>query len=181
MLKKIIFILVGVASAIGLSSYVRAQTDETPVKAQKAVEWEKVNQSSVVPNLLVGQANELTWKTLSDVTFKQIYVKELDSYFWKPTFGAAIKAYEGKEVFISGYVIPVDYDDNFYVVSRYPYANCYFCGGGGPESVADLRFKSTHRQYKTDERLTFKGKLKLNSDDIYQMNYILIDAAEYLP
>ncbi len=73
MLKKIIFILVGVAAAIGLSSYVRAQTDDTPVKAQKAVEWEKVNQSSVVPNLLVGQANELTWKTLSDVTFKQYH------------------------------------------------------------------------------------------------------------
>lgn len=181
MIKKIIFVGLGITAAFGLSSYVRAKTDHSPAKAQKMVDWERVQQSSLTPVLMDDALNEITWKTLSDVTFKQIYVKELDSYFWKPTFGAAVKAYEGKEVYITGYVIPVDYDDNFYVVSRYPYANCYFCGGGGPESVADLRFKSSHRQYKTDERLTFKGKLKLNSDDIYQMNYILVDAAEYIP
>jgi hypothetical protein len=29
--------------------------------------------------------------------------------------------------------------------------------------------------------LTFKGKLRLNADDIYQMNYILDGAMEYVP
>jgi hypothetical protein len=115
---------------------------------------------------------ELTWKALTDVQFKEVYVPELDAYYWKPTFGASVKAIEGKEVFITGYVIPVDVDDNFYVVSRYPYANCFFCGGGGPESVVDIQFAGKNRQYKTDERLTFKGKFKLNADDIYQMNYL---------
>lgn len=129
----------------------------------------------------IGGPVELTWKTLTDVEFKDIYVKELDAYYWKPTFGASIKSLEGKEVFITGYVIPVDYDANFYVVSRYPYANCFFCGGGGPESVVDLRFTAKHRAYKTDERLTFKGKLKLNGDDVYQMNYILEGAIEFKP
>jgi len=124
---------------------------------------------------------ELTWKTLSDVQYKDIYVQELDAYYWKPTFGASVKALEGKDVFISGYMIPVDYDENFYVISRYPYANCFFCGGGGPESVVDLRIGDKHRVYKTDERLTFKGKLKLNADNIYEMNYILLGAGEYTP
>jgi hypothetical protein len=124
---------------------------------------------------------ELTWKTLTDVTFKQIYMKQQDAYFWKPTFGPSVKTLEGQEVFISGYVIPVDYDDNYYVVSRYPFANCYFCGGGGPESVMELRFKGKNASYKTDDRKTFKGKLKLNADNIYEMNYILVDAAEYQP
>ena len=124
---------------------------------------------------------ELTWATLSDVQFKDVYVKELDAYYWKPTFGPKILAVQGKEVYVTGYVIPVDYDANFYVVSKYPYANCFFCGGGGPESVVDLRFAGKNRTYKTDERLTFKGKLKLNTDDVYQMNYILEGAVEYLP
>lgn len=124
---------------------------------------------------------ELTWKMLTDVQFKDVYVAELDSYYWKPTFGPAVKAMEGKEVFITGYMIPVDYDENFYVISRYPYANCFFCGGGGPESVVDLRLSGKHRVYKTDERLTFKGKLKLNADNIYEMNYILLNAVEYTP
>jgi hypothetical protein len=108
-------------------------------------------------------------------------MKDVDMYYWRPTFGAGVKALEGREVFITGYVIPVDLDENFYVISRYPYANCFFCGGGGPESVVDLRFASKNRVYKTDERLTFKGKLKLNADDIYQLNYILDTAVEYKP
>lgn len=121
---------------------------------------------------------ELTWRTLSDVEFKDVYIEELDAYYWKPTFGPSVKAAEGKEVFITGYVIPVDYDADFYVLSRYPFANCYFCGGAGPESVVDLRFPAKTRAYKTDERLTFKGKLRLNADDVYQMNYILEGAVE---
>lgn len=124
---------------------------------------------------------ELTWKALTDVQFKEVYIPELDAYYWKPAFGASVKAIEGKEVFITGYVIPVDVDDNFYVVSRYPYANCFFCGGGGPVILVDIQFAGKNRQYKTDERLTFKGKFKLNADDIYQMNYILTGAVEYTP
>ena len=37
------------------------------------------------------------------------------------------------------------------------------------------------REYVTDERLTFAGTLKLNADDIYQMNYIIKEAHEYTP
>jgi hypothetical protein len=125
------------------------------------------------------QPEELSWRTLSDVEFKDVYIEELDAYYWKPTFGEAVTAVEGKEVFITGYIIPVDYDEDFYVLSRYPYANCFFCGGAGPESVVDLRFKSKTRKYKTDERLTFTGKLELNADDVYQMNYILQEAIEF--
>ena len=78
--------------------------------------------------------------------------------------------------------IPVDVDEDFYVLSRYPFANCFFCGGAGPESVIDLRFPGkSERAYQTDERLTFRGKLRLNADDVYQMNYILDGAIEYTP
>jgi hypothetical protein len=126
-----------------------------------------------------GKAVELSWRTLTNVEFKDVYIEELDAYYWKPTFGDTVRSFEGKDVFITGYVIPVDYDADFYVLSRYPFANCYFCGGAGPESVIDLRFKTKSRKYVTDERLTFTGKLQLNADDVYQMNYILDGAVEY--
>lgn len=124
---------------------------------------------------------ELSWRTLTDVDFKDVYIDELDAYYWKPTFGPSVKALEGKEVYITGYVIPVDYDEDFYVLSRYPFANCFFCGGAGPESVVDLRFKAKTRRYETDERLTFKGTFALNANDVYQMNYILEGAEEFKP
>ncbi len=133
------------------------------------------------PVYSANEADELTWRTLTDVEFKDVYVEELDAYYWKPTFGKTVKELEGKEVYITGYIIPVDYDEDFYVLSRYPFANCFFCGGAGPESVVDLRFKSKTRKYETDERLTFKGTFALNADDVYQMNYILEGAEEYKP
>lgn len=124
---------------------------------------------------------ELTWRTLTDVDFKDVYIDELDAYYWKPEFGPSVKALEGRDVYLTGYMIPVDYDEDFYVLSRYPFANCFFCGGAGPESVVDLRFKGKTRRYETDERLTFKGRFALNANDVYQMNYILEGAEEYKP
>ena len=125
---------------------------------------------------------KLTWEDLTDVEFKDVYVEELDAYYWKPIFGPSVQILEGKKFYITGYVIPVDIDEDFYVLSRYPFANCFFCGGAGPETVVDLQFKGhSPREYATDERLTFAGELKLNSDDVYQMNYIIVGAAEYTP
>ena len=126
--------------------------------------------------------SELTWQALSDVEFKDVYLEELDAYYWLPTFGPQVMAAEGKEFFITGYMIPVDVDEDFYVLSRYPFANCFFCGGAGPESVIDLRFPGkSERAYQTDDRLSFRGTLRLNADDVYQMNYILEGAVEYTP
>jgi len=157
-----------------------------PTKKVQAKKYHRVELGAIPGTLapLVSDAMgpiEVTWKMLADVTYKDMYVKELDAYYWKPTFGASVQSLSNKEIFITGYLIPVDYDAGFYVVSKFPYANCFFCGGGGPESVVDLRFAGKHRNYKTDERLTFKGKLKLNADDVYQMNYILEGAVEYMP
>ena len=97
--------------------------------------------------------SELTWQTLSDVEFTDVYLEELDAYYWMPAFGPQVMAAEGKEFFITGYMIPVDVDEDFYVLSRYPFANCFFCGGAGPESVIDLRFPGkSERAYQTDDR-----------------------------
>jgi len=182
MLKKLFFIALGVGLAFGTYGFIhQKRADQLPARAKAAIDWTYGKKLMLTPHFVDGQIVELTWHTLTDVTFKEMYVADLDMYYWKPSFGPGVKALEGKEVFITGYVIPVDYDENFYVVSRYPYANCYFCGGGGPESVVDLRFSGKNRTYKTDERLTFKGRLKLNATDIYQMNYILDGATEYVP
>jgi len=95
-----------------------------------------------------------------------------------PTFGPSVQKLKNQQVAITGYILPVDLDANLYVLSAFPFSACFFCGGAGPETVMTLNFKKKDgRKYKTDERLTFVGTLKLNADDIYQMNYIL-DGAE---
>ena len=153
-----------------------ASLDPQPVTAPEALE------ASAVVATAGEDLSELTWQALSDVEFKDVYLEELDAYYWMPTFGPQVMAAEGKEFFITGYMIPVDVDEDFYVLSRYPFANCFFCGGAGPESVIDLRFPGkSERAYQTDDRLSFRGTLRLNADDVYQMNYILEGAVEYTP
>lgn len=174
-------------SALDLSSYCHP-TEEgeraaTAVKAAGMLPDLRLSDSEAVPADGAAAAyTEMTWRMLEDVEFKDVYVEELDAYYWKPTFGDIVNGLEGQEVHITGYMIPVDLDEDFYVLSRYPFANCFFCGGAGPESVIDLRFDGkSPRVYQTDERLTFAGKFRLNADDVYQMNYILDGAVEYTP
>jgi hypothetical protein len=92
-----------------------------------------------------------------------------------PTFGATVKKIENKPVFIKGYMVPIDPESNQYVLSAFPYSMCFFCGGAGPESVMGLKLKKNQR-FKTDEIHTFKGKLMLNSTDLFELNYILTEA-----
>lgn len=120
---------------------------------------------------------KLTWEILRDVTFKKKWYAEESIYMLHPTFGASVQKLKDQQVTITGYILPVDLDANLYVLSAFPFSACFFCGGAGPETVMTLNFKKNARKFKTDERLTLTGTLKLNADDIYQMNYIL-DKAE---
>ncbi|MCE7042939.1 DUF3299 domain-containing protein [Dyadobacter sp. CY312] len=120
---------------------------------------------------------KVTWETLRDVTFKKKWYAAESIYMLHPTFGPSVQKLKNQQVTITGYILPVDLDANLYVLSAFPFSACFFCGGAGPETVMTLNFKKNGRKFKTDERLTLTGTLKLNADDIYQMNYIL-DGAE---
>jgi outer membrane murein-binding lipoprotein Lpp len=122
----------------------------------------------------------LTWKMLTDVVFTDEYSEEVQAYVPYPTFGAQLQAIEGREVLIEGYIIPLEEtgDETILVLSAQPYSSCFFCGGAGPESVMDIKLRPDEkRKFTTDDRMTFRGKLRLNDDDLYYLNYILEDAA----
>ncbi|WP_461129625.1 DUF3299 domain-containing protein [Spirosoma aerophilum] len=124
----------------------------------------------------VAEPVKLSWEVLRDVTFKKKWYAEESVYMLYPTFGQGIQKLNGKVVDLTGYVLPVDLESNIYVLSAFPYSACFFCGGAGPESVVSLKFKKSDKKFKTDERRTFRGTLKLNADNIYELNYILADA-----
>lgn len=118
----------------------------------------------------------INWKRLTDVRFTRKLNKELSMYFLYPTFGPSVNALRGKEISIRGYMIPVDENDNIYVISAKPMAACFFCGGAGPESIIELQFRKKKQRFRTDEVLTVRGKLALNADNVDHLNYILKDA-----
>lgn len=122
---------------------------------------------------------KITWETLADVRFTDKYSEEVDAYYYYPHFGSSIKALEGKEVYLKGYMLVIEPKKGIYILSSNPYAACFFCGNGGPESIVELKLKPDHPRFKMDQVVTIKGKLELNQNDFYHCNYILGEAEVY--
>ncbi|MEM6345428.1 MAG: DUF3299 domain-containing protein [Bacteroidota bacterium] len=119
---------------------------------------------------------QINWGDLADVKFEPRYFEQAKDSLLFPTFGPAVKVFEGEKVAISGFVIPVTYDR--YVLSAYPFSQCFFCGNAGPESVMELKIADLENVlFHTDEFRTFVGDFKLNDSNIDQLNYILDGAS----
>ncbi|MBK9510654.1 MAG: DUF3299 domain-containing protein [Cytophagaceae bacterium] len=116
---------------------------------------------------------KITWESLRDVTFKKKWNAKENMFILEPSFGPKVAALKGKTVSLTGYMIPVDVDANYYVLSANPFASCFFCGQAGPESVVSVKFKSNSKRFNTDDRVTISGIFVLNTEDINELNYIL--------
>lgn len=121
----------------------------------------------------------LNWVQLSDMTMEYKYNDEFGFDIPYPVFGDEIKSLDGKEVTLEGFVLLIETEDEEIVIlSKYPYSQCFFCGGAGPESVVDVLLKENKKEHglRMDQRVTFKGTLKLNIDDLDHLNYIFENA-----
>jgi hypothetical protein len=123
-----------------------------------------------------SQHRKIDWELLAKVEWSEKYSKEHDEMFYYPKFGKEVLAVNGQPVQIKGYVIPVDVETGYFVLSANPFASCFFCGQAGPESILELQMKAGGKKFKTDDVVTFKGTLRLNYEDLMHCNYILEEA-----
>jgi hypothetical protein len=88
-------------------------------------------------------------------------------------FSKEVTAYQGKEVKIKGYIVPIDGYKNHkeFILSAYPYNMCFFCGQAGPETVLEVVAKDAIKY--TAEAIIIKGTLKLNDSDVNALMYSL--------
>ncbi len=117
----------------------------------------------------------VSWSTLMDLKFKDVYMESTGGYVYIPLFNEKHKPLDGREIEITGYIIPIDVESDTYVLSAFPFSACFFCGGAGPESVMAIYFQSPPRRLKTDERLTLTGVFELNDSDVDELIYVLKD------
>ena len=108
----------------------------------------------------------VSWDTFSQVTMERAYDPNLgfEVNTTPPIYSTTILALDGQKVRVKGYVIPVDIDLNLYMLSANPFANCFFCGNAGPETVVELFPGERFRRFNTDEVVTFVGTLNINKD-----------------
>ncbi|OEK04010.1 hypothetical protein [Roseivirga misakiensis] len=124
--------------------------------------------------LVINQKPE-GWEIFEKVTFKPRYFKEVDANFDVPTFNKELIDLEDTEITLSGFYIPLELDSVF-MLSALPYSSCFFCGGAGPETVAEIRMAEIPKRIVIDQFVKVSGTLKLNSTNIDFMNFILEDA-----
>ena len=115
---------------------------------------------------LIGFAQErLSWNTFERLNFEEVYEPTTASWVQVPVWTEELKQWDGKLVKITGYIIALDAVNSQYALSAFPFSSCFFCGAAGPESVLELDLKH-QQEYLTDEVITFKGVLKLNTDPL---------------
>jgi hypothetical protein len=117
------------------------------------------------------------WAAFAKTKFETKYNEKAAEYFMMPVFPADLKSLVGKEVSLEGYYMPIDVEGNAYIIlSKYPYSQCFFCGGAGPESIAEVTFKAKPSKFEADQFIRVKGKLKLNESDLEHGNFLLDEA-----
>ncbi len=115
-----------------------------------------------------------TWQTLRLVTFDTKFDEMLGIDVQIPKFSPAVKKLEGQTVELQGYILPLEgrRTQKYFIFSAYPYNLCYFCGGAGPETVAEAYCKKPIEY--TTKMIKIKGTLALNkSGDLDKMLYTL--------
>ena len=116
------------------------------------------------------------WKTLATVKVEQKKDKTGKYEVSVPTFSPELQKLNGTTVQIKGYIIPLQElrKHNEFVLSRYPYSLCYFCGGAGIETVIEVKTKNSIKF--TEDAITIKGILRLNQNNPNQLLYVLEQA-----
>ena len=121
-----------------------------------------------------AQNQQVSWSQLADVSFDMKFMDEIGDTVLIPDFGDSVKALEGKRIQIKGYILDLigDKEKKKYILSREPFATCFFCGLAGPETIIELHFNRS-QNFRTDQVVTVVGTLSLNTNDINHCNYIL--------
>lgn len=132
--------------------------------------------SAVQDIVTAAEPVKIEWNLLTDIKYQLKYFEEIDMDIYAPVFSEAIKKLHGKEVLITGFVIPFDETNELLALSANSYAACFFCGKASPASVMSLYVKDKGKRYKMDDFRTFRGKLYLNHDDPNEYYYILRNA-----
>lgn len=123
-------------------------------------------------------AQENAWRILTKVQIKKQYDEEFGIETIIPSFSNEIKAMEGKEITIGGYIFPTadKRDQSHLMFSMYPISNCFFCGKAGPETAMQVFMADNKKVRYTEEKVFVKGKLQLAEHDPSGLIYTLINA-----
>jgi hypothetical protein len=112
------------------------------------------------------------WEVLLKLSYKESYDRNAGEMNFFPIFTPEIRALDGKEVTVKGYILPMEANGEVFLLSAYPAASCFYCNkNAGPQSIMEI-YPKKPIPYE-EGMVTIKGKLKLNYNDPYKFSYLL--------
>ena len=140
---------------------------------------ETANNSELLAHLKQSDdAYILPWSLLLNIQFEDVFVDSLGMEVSLPVFNDTIQALKDQIVEVEGFFVPVSEtgDETIVILSAYPYAQCFFCGKAGVESIIDVVAPKKLPSIKLDDKIKLKGRLSLNRDNFDFLIYILEEA-----
>ena len=119
----------------------------------------------------------VVWKDIMDIYAKEVRFSEKNPTLAIKGQGMSLKDIEGKKISITGYFLDLDPDGEWFMVSKNPFATCFFCGGAGPETVIELlKYKNVKKKFKTDDIVTVTGTIKMIAESEEDVGFVLQNA-----
>ena len=115
------------------------------------------------------------WKDLARVTIEE-KTDENGFPVEFPVFHDDLKTIEGDKIILEGYMVPLEemMGHKYFVLSKYPFNMCFFCGAAGPETVIEVYI--TEEVAFTSDKIKIQGTLELNKDDPRNLMYLMKNA-----
>lgn len=120
------------------------------------------------------------WRTLAMIKFDMQMGEANDMVIQKPRTEPMIKAMDGDEVLVKGYIIPLSGKkaQSHFMFSAYPFASCFFCGKAGPESVMEVFTRDELKVEYSDQAIYIKGTFKYLGYKPNDIMFSLMDARQ---
>ena len=121
----------------------------------------------------LSRAQGGSWSTLAMIKYVDVAQVEEDNTILK-----MIRDLEGEEMVLKGYIIPLEGKkaQAHLMFSAYPYANCFFCGQAGIESVVEVFMKEGEAVEYSDEAIEIKGIFRYIPSSFDEIMYKLENA-----
>lgn len=115
------------------------------------------------------------WELLADVEVVRVYDDFLQMDVEKPKFSKSLLQRDQLSIELEGFVIPLKQtgEADYFVLSRFPYQSCFFCGNAGPETVVEVY--TLEKLSLRDQWVRVSGVLHLNAEDPLHLYYIMKD------
>lgn len=117
---------------------------------------------------------KITWTDIVEIYAKEFRLKEKNPTSIINTKTMSLKDIANKKVSIRGYFLDLDPNGKWHILSKNPFASCFFCGKAGPETVLEiLGFNNDKNKFKSDDLVEVTGVFNIVYDPEDNLSFVI--------